>query len=451
MRSALPGVDVSYSLGAVVQHTVAELPLDEMTNPVTGELGARVRFLDADGTELYTEDRRSTALVYVGGNAPIRDAATFELETRWTPTTSRSIRIGFAAVGAGRVFVNGEQILDSRLEAMGDNDILASRLPRGTATVPIETQAGESIEIRFVFDMTSRSGPAHLLVARVGTEPAETDADVLIAQAVEAASRADAVLVVVGTSPQVESEGFDRENLSLPGRQDDLVYAVAAANPRTVVVVNAGSPVSMPWRKDVAAVILGWFGGQEFGAAVASVLLGESEPGGRLPTTWPASEDDVPVLSTKPVDGVLEYAEGIHIGYRAWLHNGVEPAYWLGAGRGYADIALRAVRVNPEATSGEHVTVVVDLENTSERGGKEVVQIYASRPDSAVGRPVRWLVGFASVRLAGGESVSVQVDIPTRFLAYWEDGWQYEEGGYVLQVGTSAAELPLTAEIALRS
>ena len=450
LRGALPHAEVSYSLGAVVQHTVADLPLDEITNPATMQPGARALFLDSDGVEIHCEDRRSTSLVWVGGDAPIAEAAEFQLETRWTPATSGPIRIGFAAVGAGRVFVDGEIVVDAVLEPLGE-DILASRLPRGTATALIEAEAGQPIDLRLHFDLRSRSGPMHLLVVRLGTEPAQTDADVLIAEAVATAEKADAALVVVGTNPQVESEGYDRTTLSLPGRQDELVSAVAAANRRTVVLVNAGSPVLMPWRNDVAAIIVGWFGGQEFGAAVASVVLGDAEPGGRLTTTWPDCEEDVPVLSTTPVDGVLEYAEDIHIGYRGWLRSAASPAYWFGAGRGYADFVLSAVIADPEAAPGEHINVSVDIENTSRRPGKEVVQVYAERPQSAVARAVRWLVGFSAVRLAPGERRVVTISVPSRLLAYWDNGWQYEQGPYVLKIGTSATTLPLTAEVSLSS
>ena len=134
--------------------------------------------------------------------------------------------------------------------------------------------------------------------------------------AVALAAGSDVAVVVVGTTAEVESEGFDRTSLALPGRQDELVRRVAAANPRTVVVVNSGAPVLLPWAGEVGAVLLTWFGGQEFGNALADVLLGEAEPGGRLPTTWPASEAGLP--SAQPEDGVLSYSEGLFIGYRAY-------------------------------------------------------------------------------------------------------------------------------------
>jgi beta-glucosidase len=450
LRTALPGVDVSHSRGAVVQHTVTELPLEEIRSPVSGENGVRVRFLDEDGAELFAEDRLSTALVWVGGDAPIRESAEFQIETRWTPRQTGTARLGFAAVGTGRLFVNGVKIVDRTIESIGLQDILASRLPREAATAEIRTERGRSLDVRFEFDMKSRSGPAHLFVVRLGTKPSQTDGDMLIAEAVEAAAGADAALVVVGTDPHVESEGFDRQTLVLPGRQDELVRAVASSNSHTVVLVNAGAPVLMPWRDEVAAVLIGWFGGQEIGAAVSSVLLGETEPGGRLPTTWPAREADAPVYSTTPIRGVLEYTEDIHLGYRGWLQRESEPAYWFGAGRGYADISLRDVRVDPKVAPDETFSVFVEAENHGSRRGKEVVQVYASRPESMVDRPVRWLVAFAPVRLGAGERTSVILTVPSRLLAYWDGGWRYEEGRYNLEVGTSAVNLPFSVQVSLR-
>lgn len=450
LKAALPDAEIAYALGAIVRHTVAEIPLAEMENPVTGEPGVHVRFLDHSGAELHAENRRSTSLVWVGGDAPISEAAKFQLETRWTPASTGRIRVGFAAVGLGRVFVDGEQVVARALEPIGTDDILASRLPRDTATAVIDIEAGKSLGLRFEFDMRSRSGPTHLLVVRFGTEPAATDPEVLIAEAVAAAERADAALVVVGTNPQVESEGFDRTSLALPGHQDQLVSAVAAVNPRTVVLVNAGSPVLMPWRDEVAAVIVGWFGGQEFGAAVAAVLLGDIEPGGRLPTTWPAREEDVPVLSTAPIDGMLDYSEGVHIGYRAWLRSSAAPAYWFGAGRGYAEFVIHGATATPLIHPGDEIEVVVDIENVSSRSGKHVIQIYAECAQSAVERPVRWLVGFAALRLSGGERRSAVVKVLSRRLAYWDAGWQYEEGPYLLRIGGNPAELGHGCRVSLQ-
>ena len=449
LRAALPGVNVIYARGAIVQQGVVEFPLAQMTNPVTGGPGLRVRFLGDDGTELFTEDRRSSALVWLGGNAPVTTAASVELTTRFTPTESGPVRVGFAAVGHGKVLVDGALMVDEDVQGDADDFAVAVLAPPSTAAETTVT-AGTPIDIRFEFDMRNRSGQlSGALSLRLGTEPAAIDDEELIADAAHAAALADAAVVVVGTNSLVESEGFDRTSLALPGRQDDLVRAVAAANRHTVVLVNAGSPVLLPWRDDVAALLVGYFGGQEFGDAVADVLLGVAEPGGRLPTTWPAAQADVPVLSTTPVDGKLEYREGIHIGYRAWLRQDAPPAYWFGSGQGYTEIRLVDVAAPSSVHAGESLPMTVDVENRGERDGKQVVQVYAERPDSAVDRPVRWLVGFAPVWVPAGEKAQVQVSVPTRLLAYWQDGWRDEPGVYRLRVGTSAVDLPLAADMTL--
>ena len=228
-----------------------------------------------------------------------------------------------------------------------------------------------------------------LNVAPVIDEQAEFE------RAVALAAESDVAVVVVGTNEEVESEGFDRTSLALPGRQDELVSAVAAANPRTVVVVNSGAPVLLPWADEVAAVLVSWFPGQEFGNALADVLTGVVEPGGRLPVTWPASEEGLP--SVTPVNGELPYDEGLLIGYRWYLATDRTPLFPFGHGLGYTTWAYEGMAVDGD-------TVTVSVRNTGDRPGREVVQVYASRPDSAVERAPRWLVGSAVVEAAAGES-----------------------------------------------
>ena len=157
---------------------------------------------------------------------------------------------------------------------------------------------------------------------------------------------------MVGTTEEVESEGFDRESLALPGRQDELVRRVVAANPRTVVVVNAGAPVLLPWADEVPAVLLTWFPGQEFGHALADVLLGDAEPGGRLPTTWPADDRRAAVRAT-PVDGTLAYDEGIFVGYRAYERDGRTPLYPFGHGLGYTTWEYLELACDAERRAGD--------------------------------------------------------------------------------------------------
>ena len=438
LRSALGGAEVRYEIGAVVQEGVAEIPLERIVNPVTGGPGLRVAFYDAEGAELFAEDRRATALVWFGGDAPIGASRTIVLETRYTPDETGVIQLGFAGANPGRILVDGELVLDD-VPVIEGTDLGAAFLNPPSITAAVTVEAGRPIDIRAEFTRESQGALDGALSVTLGIAPERTDPDELIARAADAASAAEVAIVVVGTNSKVESEGYDRTDLDLPGRQDDLVRAVAATGTPTVVVVNAGSPVVLPWADEVAAIVQGYFGGQEFGHAIADVLTGVAEPGGRLPTTWPAALADVPVTDVTPVDGRLVYEEGLHIGYRAWLKSGAAPAFPFGHGLGYTSWSWGAAQRHGD-------TVEVTLANTGGRAGKQVVQVYAERADSSVERPVRWLVGFAVVHAEPGRTVTAVVPVPSRRLAHWAGEWVVEPGAYTLRIGSSVAELPLSVD-----
>ena len=448
VRAAFPGATVDYAIGAVVQEGIAEFPLSTITNPATGEPGARVAFVK-DGEELYVEDRRATALFWFGGDAPTRQADRLDITTTFTAPATGTVRIGIGAAGRSRMWIDGELVLDEDVPFEGDQ-LGAAFLNPPARSVPVDVTAGQEVAIRIEYDVIQDETLGGVLAYQFGTEPSDEDPSVLIDAAVSTATGADVAVVVVGTNSKVESEGYDRSSLALPGHQDDLVRAVAAANPNTIVVVNAGSPVEMPWRDDVAAVLLTWFGGQEYGNALADVLTGAREPGGRLPTTWPAAMADVPVLDVTPVDGKVAYDEGVHVGYRAWLRAGTEPAYPFGHGLGYTSWTIDGVAATPTVSEGDAVIVTATVANTGDRAGKHVVQVYASRADSAVDRPERWLVGFAPVRLGAGESTEVSIEVPARAFAHWDGAWAYEPGVFTLHVGASVAEESGSVPLELR-
>lgn len=447
IRSAFPGASVDYGIGAVVQEGIAEFPLSTITNPGTGEPGARVAFVK-DGEELFVEDRRATALFWFGGDAPTREADRLDITTTYTAESTGTVRFGIGAAGRSRMWIDGELLLDEDVPFEGDQ-LGAAFLNPPARSVPVEVTTGQQVAIRIEYDIVQDETLGGVLAYQFGTEPSDDDPAVLIEAAVDAARGADVAVVVVGTNSKVESEGYDRSSLALPGHQDDLVRAVAAANPNTVVVVNAGSPVEMPWRNDVAAVLLTWFGGQEYGNALADVLTGAQEPGGRLPTTWPVAMADVPVLDVTPVDGKVAYDEGVHVGYRAWLRAGTEPAYPFGHGLGYTTWSIEGVSATPIVREGDAVIVTATVANTGDRAGKHVVQVYASRAESAVDRPVRWLVGFAPVRLAAGASTEASIEVPARAFAHWDGSWRYESGTFTLHVGASVVDDAGTASLEL--
>src|SRR5947209_432967 len=196
---------------------------------------------------------------------------------------------------------------------------------------------------------------------------------------------ADVAIVVVGSADGTESEGYDRQTLVLPGRQDELIRRVAAANPNTVVVVNSGMPVLMPWADDVSAILQVWFPGQAFGEALADTLAGIVEPGGRLPVSLPRVEADSPVLGARPEAGNLVYEEGLLVGYRGYDRHGPEPLFCFGHGLGYTDWTYEAIDA---AWAGEDVEVNVTVRNSGTRAGREVVQLYLEEPEDDAARPL---------------------------------------------------------------
>jgi len=458
IRAALDGVaQVEYAAGAHI--TVRPTPLvpGACTDPLTGEPGVRVRYLDADGAEVHTEHRLSGRVLEPTIDfATISHSRTVEVSARMVPETGGAWRIGVVGLGAISLHVDGALLLDETVVPESDDPTYVHVAPSFRQAV-VEARPGVPLELVARRSLDPGAGLAVALTA----DPPRRDADDELAAAVELAKGCDAAVVVVGTTAEIESEGFDRASLALPGRQDELVAAVAAVNPRTVVIVNSGGPVLLPWRDDVAAVLLSWFPGQEAGDGLADVLFGAEEPGGRLPTTWGAAESDIPILDTTPREGVLEYTEGLHIGYRAWLRNETrtanrpdasrsEPMYWFGHGLGYTTWEYDTVVAPEHTTPDGPFTVKVTLRNTGDRPGREVVQVYLSRTESSVERPVRWLAGYTVIEAAPGESVTARISVEPRALQHWSvdhDAWLTEPGAFAVLAGRSVADLPLSATL----
>jgi beta-glucosidase len=287
----------------------------------------------------------------------------------------------------------------------------------------------------------------------LGIAPRAND-EQLIDEAVQAASTADVAVLVVGSADGTESEGYDRETMQLPGRQDELVRRVAAANRKTVVVVNSGMPVLMPWAGDVAAIIQVWFPGQAFGEALADTLLGFVEPGGRLPVSIPRAEADSPVLRAQPQAGDLVYGEGLLVGYRGYDRNGAEPLFSFGHGLGYTEWGYESLVPAAEALSAaQDLPVVVNVRNAGKRAGREVVQVYLEGPDDDPMRPHRVLAAFAVVSARPGELVEARVAVPARSFARYDErlgDWVWHPGTYRLRAGRSSRDLRLSAQVVLR-
>ncbi len=276
----------------------------------------------------------------------------------------------------------------------------------------------------------------------------EFDPGISLAEAALAARRADIAIVF---AVRAEGEGFDSPDLSLPGGQDALIAAVSAANPNTVVVLETGNPVAMPWQDSVNAIVQAWYPGQAGGRAIAEILAGRMNPSGRLPMTFPVGLDQTP-RPELPGFGVprgtpttIDYFEGADVGYRWFARSGQSPMFAFGHGLSYTSFEYRDLVV----TGGETVSVAFSLVNTGDRGGADVPQLYLTAgPD---GQRLR-LLGFERVALAPGATRRVTIEADPRLLARYDGGagsWRIKPGGYALAVGASAVALRLTAEVEL--
>jgi beta-glucosidase len=346
--------------------------------------------------------------------------------------------LGVRAVGAVTVTLDGETVIELA-EPQRGGAFFGLGSPEIRTTVELEDRP---YEVTVDYPIGEGELVRGLVVGARPVPPGDH-----LEQAGALAAEADVAIVIVGTDDDWETEGEDRTALALPGDQDDLVTTVAAANPQTVVVLNTGSPVAMPWLDQVPAVLQLWFPGQEIGDALAEVLTGEAEPGGRLPITFPRRLEDTPAFDHYPgIDGRAVYAEGLLIGHRWYQRQQIEPLFPFGFGLGYTTFELDGAVVEGSAAYGASLEVTV--KNTGDRAGGEVVQVYVAPPEGDDDRPGRQLAGFRRVDLAAGAEERVHIDLDPRAFTSWLDGsWVIQPGEYTVLVGRSSVDLQPVAKI----
>jgi beta-glucosidase len=441
------GTDVVWSRGCSAQRGPRPLDPASLTHG-PGEPGLRCDYFTGpalEGDPVRTATTAKSLLTWFGPGDGWIDHRDFSLRLsgRFTPAASGVHTFSVSAVGRARVSMDSDVVVDGWPEPSTGPDWRSWERDL-TAGVPVE----------LVVEYGAVPGDRFRLV-RLGCEPPGTSGSITgdiraaakaagdIRAAAEAAGDADVAVVVVGLTPEWESEGFDRPDLKLPGEQDRLIAEVAAAQPKTVVVLVAGSPVEMAWRHDVAAIVQAWYGGQEVGHAVADVLLGAEDPGGRLPVTFPAHSRQHPGLLNYPGEaGQVRYGEGVYVGYRAYDRLGLEPLFGFGHGLSYTTFALDS----PVATADEGGLVVAgSLANTGDRPGSEVIQVYAS-----IAGVERRLIGFCKLALDAGQSAPFRIPIAGDRLRWWDPGlpgWAFPSGRLALRVEGTFTPAPLTVEL----
>ena len=418
---------------------------------------------DFAGEPFATIPMRAATAMWTGMRPP---GAAGTYWARWRATMEvpgdATVRFGITSAGPSRLFVDGELVCDlwehrepgESFFGLGSAEVTGDVAPRGS------DPAAGTRRLEVVLEQSNHTSE-FISAAKVGAIVLPPD-DAL-QRAVDAASAAEVAVVVVGLNHDTETEARDRTTLDLPHEQNELVAAVAAVNASTVVVVNAGAPVHMPWRDDVAAVVHMWYPGQEGGHALADVLSGAVNPSGRLPCTFPADVTHNPSHGNYPGEaGKVHYAEDVLIGYRWYDTHGIEPEWCFGHGLSYTTFAwgdavvdtvgplvageLAAPSLGHGDGRGEPAVLRcrVEVINTGDRDGHEVVQLYVAPPPGDLVRPPRELRGFVRVWVPAGATVTAIIDVDHRALAAWDPTvrrWVVAPGEHHIEVGSSSRNL----------
>lgn len=432
------GVTVAHAAGCDINKRLPE-PDFELVSPPLLEVFATPDDLDDPSAEPLVRSRPSTMRLMWFEDPAGRVGSNFAFGARLSFNISADVtgvwEFGIESVGPARLYLDGELLVDNSQAPRGGSFFGTGKEERrGIVSMDVGSKHQVMVELRHSGNVADLGG-INIGVGR----PRSGD---MIGGASALAARSDVSIVVVGTNEDWESEGWDRADIVLPGEQDRLISEVARVSPATIVVVNAGSPVAMPWLDEVDAVIFTWFGGQEMGDALVDVLMGDVEPQGRLPVTFPHHIGDTPASEFHPGrGGVAQYREGRLIGYRHFDTVGRVPLFPFGFGLGYAEVAISGARLIDD------FTVRVRLENPGVRDGVQTVQVYAhvvDREGLDRDEPDQRLVGFAKFDVAAGGVIDADVRLDGDAYRYWDtatNGWAQRTGDVELRVGTSSRHI----------
>ena len=369
-----------------------------------------------------------------GERSPAPGIGADSFSVRWTgsihATESGTFEFSVSTDDGVRFYINNRLLIDN----WNDHGEEAR-------SVNYMMEAGKSYDIKMEY--YQNQGGA---VARLGmTKPSEDKMPGVVALA----QKSDAVLLFVGDSQLLESEGFDRPSIDLPAAQVNLINAVAKANPHTVVVLEAGAQIVMEnWIDNVHALVEAWYPGQEGAQAIAEVLSGTINPSGKLPVTMPKRWEDCSAYGSYPgANGETEYSDGILVGYRHFDTKNIAVRYPFGYGLSYTNFSITDVKITPLSNSADNgYTVTVSVENTGDVAGAEVVQVYVHDDSAKVLRPTKELKAYAKVFLQPKEKKNVELHLNTASFAYYNDvdhQWATSKGTYEILVGTSSQDLPI--------
>jgi beta-glucosidase len=409
--------------------------------------------LDLSGEVVHRADAEESEIMWLQNVAPDVDRTEFSarLITRFTPTEDGDYYFGLASAGRSRLFVNDQLVVNNWDNWEPGDTYFGSGSVEARGMKQLE--AGRTYDLKIEYASLA-SGSFGIRALRLGTtRPLGEDA---LQRAAQLAAESDVAVLYVGLNGDWDTEGHDRQHMDLVGEQNELIRRVAAANPNTVVVLQTGGPVTMPWLDEVAAVLQAWYPGQECGNSITDVLFGRVNPSGKLPQTFPLRLEDNPAFINYPGEnGKVRYGEGIFVGYRYYDKKKVKVLFPFGHGLSYTSFAYDNLRLSTEQLSpDDELTVTFDVTNTGTRAGQEVAQLYVRDEKSRLARPEKELKGFAKISLQPGETKTVSLKLGMRSLAYFDDAkpaWVAEAGGFEVLIGSSSLDLRAHTSFTLNS
>ncbi|KAK6462023.1 beta-glucosidase [Scheffersomyces coipomensis] len=450
-------VSLDYSLGAFLDRNLPDIGHSLINE--RGDKGLYARFYkeppEDKERKIFEEFPLSTSRIFLSdfkskNLAPGELLFYADFTGTFIPDETGDYDFGVSCLGTAQLFVDDKLVVDNKTkQTKGDAFFLGvgTREERGV----LHLEKGKEYDIRVEFGssptFTLNKAPLEGGGVYFGVR-IKTTGEELIEKAVKVAKEADKVILVVGISKEWESEGFDRPNMDIPGYTNDLVYAIAKANPNVIVVNQSGSPVTLPWIKEIPAFVQAWYGGNELGNTIADVLFGDYNPNGKLSMTFPERIEDVPsFLNFGSTNGQVIYGEDVFVGYRYYEKVKRTPLFPFGFGLSYSTFEIKDLVLT---SNDESITASVKVKNTGKVEGAETVQLYVQQVDPSVNRPIKELKDFGKVFLKPGETKSIKLTVSikeaTSFWNGYKNKWQSDSGKYKVLIGNSSDNITLEDE-----
>ncbi|EMD34486.1 glycoside hydrolase family 3 protein [Gelatoporia subvermispora B] len=466
--NAPSGLEFQYEVGCYAHKFTPTL--ETLLKTKDGKPGWTCTFYNHDKTDKPTSEPVAE-FVLQDTRVKLNDFLPEGLTTNWTiklhglltVEKTADYELGLTVAGRANLYVNGKRLIDNWTKQRPGEFFYGQGTVEEIGTIHLT--AGKPVDVMVEYTNTKppegpeadRSQPALMRGVRLGGCE-KIDPDGAIASAVKLAQSSDVVILVAGLSPDWESEGFDRPTMDMPRRTNELIARVAQANPNTVVCIQAGSAVSMPWVDTVNGLIQAWYSGNEVGNSLADVIYGNINPSGRLPLTLPIREEDTPAyLNTHSENGQIHYREDLFVGYKWYQARGIKPLFPFGFGLSYTTFELSNLTISAPYGDGPSfgVDVTVTVQNTGRIIGSEIVQLYITLPDVQATTPKLQLRGFAKARdIKPGQGTTVTIKLDKYAVSFWDapqTSWSAKAGVYGVHIGRSSADIVLDGSFALKS